>query len=142
MATHSNILAQEILGTEEPCGLYSMQSERVGHDSVTEHACISFSIYKLETRTANGIVQSESVWSEELVTREALGIGSSRSAEHHNLISVVGERRNKFPFFQLSSVQALRGLNEFHPHQKGKFTDPTNLNSNRIQKSSHRYTWK
>ena len=25
-------------------------------DSVTEHACISFSIYKLETRTTNGIV--------------------------------------------------------------------------------------
>ena len=33
MATHSNIPAWEIPGTEEPGGLQSMGSQRVGHDS-------------------------------------------------------------------------------------------------------------
>ena len=33
MATHSNILAWRIPGTEEPNGLPSMGSHRVGHDS-------------------------------------------------------------------------------------------------------------
>ena len=32
MATHSSILAWEILWTEEPSGLQSMGSQRVGHD--------------------------------------------------------------------------------------------------------------
>ena len=32
MATHSSILAWRILGTEEPGGLLSMGSHRVGHD--------------------------------------------------------------------------------------------------------------
>ena len=32
MATHSNILAWEILWTEEPDRLQSMGSQRVGHD--------------------------------------------------------------------------------------------------------------
>ena len=32
MATHSSILAWEIPGTEEPGGLPSMGSHRVGHD--------------------------------------------------------------------------------------------------------------
>ena len=32
MATHSNILAWEIPGTEEPGGLQSMGSQRVRHD--------------------------------------------------------------------------------------------------------------
>ena len=31
MATHSNILARRILWTEEPSGLLSMGSQRVGH---------------------------------------------------------------------------------------------------------------
>ena len=34
MATHSNILAWEIPWTEEPSGLQSMGSQRVGHDLV------------------------------------------------------------------------------------------------------------
>ena len=38
MATHSSILAWEIQWTEEPGGLQSMGSQRVGHDRVTEHA--------------------------------------------------------------------------------------------------------
>ena len=32
MATHSSILAWRIAGTEEPGGLLSMESHRVGHD--------------------------------------------------------------------------------------------------------------
>ena len=32
MATHSSILAYKILGTEEPGGLRSMESQRVRHD--------------------------------------------------------------------------------------------------------------
>ena len=32
MATHSNILAWKIPWTEEPGGLHSMGSQRVGHD--------------------------------------------------------------------------------------------------------------
>ena len=32
MATHSSILSWRILGTEEPCGLQSMGSQRVGWD--------------------------------------------------------------------------------------------------------------
>ena len=37
MATHSCILAWEILWTEELGKLQLMGSQRVGHDSVTEH---------------------------------------------------------------------------------------------------------
>ena len=37
MATHSSILAWEISRTEEPGGLQFMGSQRVGHNSVTEH---------------------------------------------------------------------------------------------------------
>ena len=38
MATHSSVLAWEIPRTEEPGGLQSTGSPRVGHDLVTEHA--------------------------------------------------------------------------------------------------------
>ena len=37
MATYSNILAGKISRTEEPGGLQSMGSQRVGHDWSTEH---------------------------------------------------------------------------------------------------------
>ena len=36
MATHSSILASEVLWTEEPGKLQSMGSHRVGHNSVTK----------------------------------------------------------------------------------------------------------
>ena len=39
MATHCSILAWETPWTEEPSGLWSTGSQRVGHDWVTEHAC-------------------------------------------------------------------------------------------------------
>ena len=35
MATHSSILARRIPWTEEPGGLQSMGSQRVGHDGLT-----------------------------------------------------------------------------------------------------------
>ena len=37
MATHSSILAWEIPWTEEPGGLQSRESQRVGHNLATEH---------------------------------------------------------------------------------------------------------
>ena len=36
MATHSSILAWEVPRTEEPWGLHSMGSQRVGHNVVTK----------------------------------------------------------------------------------------------------------
>ena len=36
MSTHASILAWRILWTEEPGGLQSMGSQRVGHDGVTK----------------------------------------------------------------------------------------------------------
>ena len=39
MATHSSILAWRIPWTEEPGRLQSMWSQRVGHNSATEHMC-------------------------------------------------------------------------------------------------------
>ena len=38
VTTHSSILAWEIPWTEEPGGLQSMGSQRVGHNLETEHA--------------------------------------------------------------------------------------------------------
>ena len=38
MATHSSILAWEIPWTEEPGGLQSLESQRVGHNWVTKHS--------------------------------------------------------------------------------------------------------
>ena len=38
MATHSSILARKFPWTEEPGGLRSIESQRVGHDLVTERA--------------------------------------------------------------------------------------------------------
>ena len=37
MATHSSILAREIPWTEEPWGLQSMGSQRVGHGLAAKH---------------------------------------------------------------------------------------------------------
>ena len=46
MATHSSILAWRIPRTEEPGGLQSMGSQRVGHDRANKHSvayvCILF----------------------------------------------------------------------------------------------------
>ena len=42
MTTHSSVLAWRILWTEEPAGLQSMGSQRVGHDGVTQHALLVY----------------------------------------------------------------------------------------------------
>ena len=42
IATHSSILAWEIPWTEEPSGLQSMGSKRVGHGRVTETTVSSY----------------------------------------------------------------------------------------------------
>ena len=39
MTTHSSILAWKIPWAEEPAGLQFMGSQRVGHDTATEHEC-------------------------------------------------------------------------------------------------------
>ena len=44
MATHSRIRAWRIPWTEEPGGLQSLGSQRVGHDQVTELACTHVSV--------------------------------------------------------------------------------------------------
>ena len=48
MATHSSILSWEILWTEEPSRLYSMGSQRAGHDeqlSTSTYLCVVFSCF-------------------------------------------------------------------------------------------------
>ena len=45
MATHSSILAWRIPWTEEPSGLQSIESQRVGHDLVTKQQHIFFSSF-------------------------------------------------------------------------------------------------
>ena len=42
MAIHSSIFAWRISCSEEPGGLQSMVSQRIGHNVVTEHTCINF----------------------------------------------------------------------------------------------------
>ena len=39
ITTYSSILARIIPWTEEPGGLHSMESQRVGHDGAPEHTC-------------------------------------------------------------------------------------------------------
>ena len=49
MATHSSILAWRIPWTEEPGGLQSMKSQRVGHDRTTRNS-IAQGDYNLKDR--------------------------------------------------------------------------------------------
>ena len=44
-ATHSSILAWRIPWTEEPGGLWSMGSQRVGHSLATEHSQQIYLLY-------------------------------------------------------------------------------------------------
>ena len=74
MATYSSILAWEIPWTEEPHRLWSMGSQRFGHDLVTkEQHCVSLSctMYWVDTsilqcnchnRLANTSVMSHNMW--------------------------------------------------------------------------------
>ena len=64
MATHSSILVREIPGAEEPGGLQSMGSQRVGHNLGTkqqwQHLCdhlkIKIQIFPLVSRVALAFV--------------------------------------------------------------------------------------
>ena len=49
MVTHSSILAWRIPWTEEPGGLQSIGSQRVGHDEATEHANICMKLCGMES---------------------------------------------------------------------------------------------
>ena len=45
MASHSSTLAWKIPQTEEPCGLQSMRSQRVGHNRATSHTHTQSKLY-------------------------------------------------------------------------------------------------
>ena len=45
MATHSSILTWEVPWTEEPGGLQSLRSQRIGHDLATEHIAESVVVW-------------------------------------------------------------------------------------------------
>ena len=45
MASHSSTLAWKIPWTEEPCGLQSMRSQRVGHNRATSHTHTQSKLY-------------------------------------------------------------------------------------------------
>ena len=50
MATHSSIPAWDVPWTEEPDGLQSTGSQRVGHDWMTEHAHTKIEMFSSEKR--------------------------------------------------------------------------------------------
>ena len=52
MAPHSSILASRIPWTEEPGGLQSMRSLRVGHDWATSLSLFTFHFHPLEKEMA------------------------------------------------------------------------------------------
>ena len=58
MATHSSILAWRILWTEEPGGLQSMESQRVGHNWATKHSTVQSLNIQMMAQASGG-------WSEE-----------------------------------------------------------------------------
>ena len=63
MATHSSVLAWRIPGTEEPGGLQSMGSHRVGHDwSNLAALIISFSNLYTSRHYCNFFIQTMFVW--------------------------------------------------------------------------------
>ena len=65
MATHSSTVAWKISGTEEPGGLKSMGSQRVGHDWATSFSLslpISPQTLRLDSAPVHGGQASASVW--------------------------------------------------------------------------------
>ena len=59
MTTHSSILAWEIPWTEEPGGLQSTGSLRVGQDSATEHAHAAHTGYMLAIIIISKLTKSD-----------------------------------------------------------------------------------
>ena len=68
MATHSSTLAWKIPRMEEPGGLQSMGSQRVGHDSVTS-LHLSFSISP--SNEYLGLISFRIAWFDHLAVQEA-----------------------------------------------------------------------
>ena len=69
MVTHSSILTWKLPWTEEPGGLQSIGSQRVGHNLMTEHTCTPYNSYHsvkavLELTRHISLVISTSKWSE------------------------------------------------------------------------------
>ena len=57
MATHSSVLAGRIPGTEEPGGLPSMRSHRVGHDWSDLAAAAAVTLVRISFRQLNRMVR-------------------------------------------------------------------------------------
>ena len=55
MATHSSICACKVPWTEEPAGLWSLGSQRIGHNQTIEH---SEHNHQLDTKPFGGTVMS------------------------------------------------------------------------------------
>ena len=73
MATHSSILAWRIPWTEEPGGLQSMRSERVGHDGAalththTHTNKLTLVVYKLIKNLLARLAQNNKIWSSVII---------------------------------------------------------------------------
>ena len=78
MATHSSILAWRIVWTEEPGGLLSIGSHRVGHDC-SNLACM----HALETEMAahSSVLAWRIPWTEELSRLQSMGCNESDTTE-------------------------------------------------------------
>ena len=61
METHFSILAGKSLWTEELCGLQSVGSQRVRHNSVTERLALPLSWLIYTVVLVSGVQQSDSV---------------------------------------------------------------------------------
>ena len=60
MAPHSSTLAWKIQWTEEPGGLQSMGSQRVGHDSVTSLSLFTFMHWRRKWQPISVLLPGES----------------------------------------------------------------------------------
>ena len=67
MATHSSIIAWEIPWTEEPGGLQSMGSRRVGHDLVTKQQAWKNNWNSYMTKRVEGIrLKKKTNWTQNI----------------------------------------------------------------------------
>ena len=81
MATHSSILAWRIPGTEEPGGLPSVGSHRVGHDRVTSLSLFTFMHYRRKWQPAPVFLPGESQGRGSLVGCRLWGCTESDTTE-------------------------------------------------------------
>ena len=62
MAIHSSILAWEILWTEEPDGLQSMGSQKVGHNWATEHTHTEHIEWLKNNQRTGRLIERGGIW--------------------------------------------------------------------------------